>query len=627
MKKLLVFILTLIPLFNFSASDQLDEIKEDLTKKCQVLSNRVLNLKDELDGKDWIEIQSAFFNARNAFKEVELFMAFLDLEFTNDYINGAPLKKLERKTPDLVILEPKGFQIIEEEIMAQNHESVSKLVSKLNLKIKEFNSRLKYLTLSHRMVFEIVRTGILRLASLGITGFDTPSGINTQKECEIAFAALHETISHYTPLLSHELQEEIETLFSNGYHYFNVKDFDDFNRFQFIQKALNPAYRLALFAQKSLFIETRDIATSFAFSYNYEATNIFDDNFLNANFFVNYASSGNQKKKLELGKMLFYDPILSKNNQRACASCHDPSKGFSDGLPTPLAFDNKGVLDRNAPGLINAVYSTRFFWDNRADNPETQIEHVIFNAKEFNTNYDEIIAKLSQSPAYRDLFREAFPELNTINRYTIVGSLGAFIQSLRSFNSEFDKLMRDEITSTKGEDIEKGFNLFAGKAACATCHFIPSFSGLVPPNFVEMETEVLGIPNINNRKTATLDSDLGRYQNKRPREKADFYKHSFKTTTVRNIALTAPYMHNGVFPTLEDVVDFYNDGGGHGWGIAPENTTLPEDELNLTADEIKQLIVFMESLTDTIGMTSIPAQLPKIENDEAINNRQIGGLY
>lgn len=613
--------------FTYAIDTPLDIIRQNLIKDCGTLSDKVESFEQNVKAQNWDHIERSFFESRNAFKKVELFMAFLDHEFTNDYINGAPLKKLERKTPDLVILEPKGFQIIEEEIMAKNYESVSKLVPQLNERIKEFNARLKYLTLSHRMVFEIIRTGIIRLASLGITGFDTPSGLNTQRECEIAFQALQQTAGYYTALLSPELKDDIETIFLNGLEYFKVKDFDQFNHFQFIQKALNPAYKMALVAQKSLFIETRDMATTFNYSYNYEATNIFDDNFLNASFFVNYASSGNQDKKLELGKMLFYDPILSKNNQRACASCHHPSKGFTDGLPTPLAFDNKGVLTRNAPGLINAVYSTRFFWDTRADNPESQIEHVIFNTKEFNTNYDEIVAKLSQSEAYRALFKDAFPEVNAINRYTIVGSIGSFIQSLRSFNSDFDKLMRSEATISNREDIEKGFNLFTGKAACATCHFIPSFSGLVPPNFTETETEVLGIPNVNDKKKAVLDEDLGRYRNKRPREKAEFYRFSFKTPTVRNIALTAPYMHNGVFPTLKEVVEFYNEGGGHGWGIAPENTTLPEDELNLTSDEIKQLVIFMEALTDTTGMTSKPNQLPRIGNNETLNNRQIGGLY
>ena len=140
---------------------------------------------------------------------------------------------------------------------------------------------------------------------------------------------------------------------------------------------------------------------------------------------------------------------------------------------------------------------------------------------------------------------------------------------------------------------KKGFNLFSGKAKCATCHFIPLFNGLVPPEFVETETEVLGVPETTDKTKPRLDPDLGKYNT----SKSVIHKHSFKTPTVRNIELTAPYMHNGVFNSLEEVLDFYNDGGGQGLKIAPENQTLPPDKLNLTKKEMQDIIAFMKSLT------------------------------
>ena len=140
------------------------------------------------------------------------------------------------------------------------------------------------------------------------------------------------------------------------------------------------------------------------------------------------------------------------------------------------------------------------------------------------------------------------------------------------------------------EDEEAGFNLFAGKAKCATCHFIPLTNGTVPPSFMKSESEVLGVPNKNKK----LDADLGKFE----LTKAEIHRHSFKTPTIRNIALTAPYMHNGVFKNLEEVVDFYNDGGGKGLGFNLPNQTLPEDKLNLTSLEKQQLIAFMRTLTD-----------------------------
>ena len=140
---------------------------------------------------------------------------------------------------------------------------------------------------------------------------------------------------------------------------------------------------------------------------------------------------------------------------------------------------------------------------------------------------------------------------------------------------------------------KRGFNLFAGKAKCATCHFIPLFNGLVPPDFTETETEVLGVPRNKTRTSAVLDPDPGKYEISR----SIIHKNAFKTPTLRNIELTAPYMHNGVFDTLEEVMEFYNEGGGAGLNIAPENQTLPKDKLNLTKKETADIVAFMKALT------------------------------
>ena len=134
-----------------------------------------------------------------------------------------------------------------------------------------------------------------------------------------------------------------------------------------------------------------------------------------------------------------------------------------------------------------------------------------------------------------------------------------------------------------------------GKAKCGTCHFLPLFSGAKPPRYYYIESEVIGVPATPNKKNAQLDKDLGRYAI----TGLSLHKFSFKTPTIRNAALTAPYMHNGVFNTLEEVIDFYDNGGGKGLGIAPANQTLPFDQLHLTEGEKRDLISFIKSLTDT----------------------------
>jgi cytochrome c peroxidase len=154
--------------------------------------------------------------------------------------------------------------------------------------------------------------------------------------------------------------------------------------------------------------------------------------------------------------------------------------------------------------------------------------------------------------------------------------------------------MRGQRSAMKPNEI-KGFNLFMGKALCATCHFIPLFNGSRPPLFYYQESEVIGVPSTPGKIDAKIDSDPGRYSiiNR------NFLKHSFKTPTLRNIALTAPYMHNGVFDSLEQVIEFYNNGGGKGLHIDLDNQTLPFEKLNLDAAEQRSIISFLKTLTDT----------------------------
>jgi cytochrome c peroxidase len=148
-----------------------------------------------------------------------------------------------------------------------------------------------------------------------------------------------------------------------------------------------------------------------------------------------------------------------------------------------------------------------------------------------------------------------------------------------------------------------GFNLFMGKAKCGTCHFMPLFSGTKPPRYYYTETEVIGVPDKNNSTKNKLDEDEGRFAV----TGLPVHKFAFKTSSLRNIALTAPYMHNGVFKTLEEVISFYNNGGGKGLKIAPKNQTLPFEKLSLTAIEKKNIISFLKTLTDTVQIVVIPA--------------------
>ena len=594
---LLLFLLSAVTVFG-KDSKQLPkvEVKNSFIESYNDLHlslkdlNEINSSKSEVDQ----EIINAFFEARIAFKKIEFLLSYLDNEFINDHVNGAPLLKTERKAPGLVIISPSGFQIAEEKLFEGDFTGFSELTNKLEAKLSIFGPKLQYVKLGDRMIFEAFREGVIRIISLGITGFDTPSAENTVSEAITSLNTLEAYLHFYDDYLSEEHKIYFKNKFEEGRGYLVGVSFDDVNRYQLIKNVLNPLYGDFLEIQDSLFIEQRDIVFSGEFPVNYKATSLFKTDFLNPGYFSRYNNSGDAEKRKELGKLLFFDPILSKNNERACASCHDPSRAFTDAQTTSLAFNGEGNIDRNSPTVINAVFNTKLFWDGRATTLEEQVEHVVHNDREFNTDFFEIIDKMSTSQEYKKLFDEAYPRIKKINSYTIIASLSAYVKSLVSFDSEFDKSMHNEssLTASELKRMENGFNIFAGKAACATCHFVPTFGGNVPPRYNDTETEVLGIPEVNDQANAMLDGDEGRYDNGRPKDRANFYKHSFKTPTVRNIEVTGPYMHNGVFTTLEEVVDYYDVGGGHGWGIAPENTTLPEDSLNLTKTEKEDLIFY-----------------------------------
>ena len=160
------------------------------------------------------------------------------------------------------------------------------------------------------------------------------------------------------------------------------------------------------------------------------------------------------------------------------------------------------------------------------------------------------------------------------------------------FNSKIDEYFRGETTLSESES--NGFNVFTGKAKCATCHFIPVYNGTIPPWFNNTESEVIGVPKTNIWKNAVVDEDLGRYN----LNQLEPLKYSFKTPTIRNIEKTAPYMHNGVYDKLEEVIKFYELGGGNGIGMNLAYQTLPFDNLQLTPKEKNDLISFMLTLTD-----------------------------
>ena len=304
---------------------------------------------------------------------------------------------------------------------------------------------------------------------------------------------------------------------------------------------------------------------------------------------------GFSPQQIDLGRYLFFDPALSGDQTMSCATCHDPKKGFSDGLPTSIGH-NGVKLKRAAPSLWNVAYLKKFFWDGRATTLEEQMKGPLFSEEEMNNTPENLLETLNGIDAYKDLFAEAFPEKgkSTIELSQIYTAIAAFQTSLISLNSKYDRYAHGYHEALNEKEIA-GMNVFRSFVArCAECH--------TPPLFTNQQFAVIGTPEPDG-----LVLDPGAqvpFQDKTLRG-------AFKVPSLRNIAKTAPYMHSGNFKTLRETVEFYTKGRGH---------AVPEDENlivhwhiwdpQLSDHELDRLVDFLRTLTDETFTPQIPETLP-----------------
>jgi len=284
--------------------------------------------------------------------------------------------------------------------------------------------------------------------------------------------------------------------------------------------------------------------------------------------------------KIELGKMLFFDKRLSGNNTISCSTCHDPEKGYADGRPRAMGFGGK-ELGRHSPTVLNAAYNGPQFWDGRAVSLEDQAEKPIEATVEMNLPREVMVGRLSSIPEYKKRFHDVFGEEPSLSN--VAKAVAAFERTIVTPDSPFDRYARGDKQALSIQE-KKGLVLFMSKAACSQCH-----NG---PNFTDNQFHVIGIP-----QQGPLQEDLGRYSV----SKDEKDKGAFKTPTLRNIALTAPYTHDGAFQTLDEVVEFYNQGGGSVSNKSPKIL-----KLHLTRQEKADLVAFLKSLNGKLPVVAMP---------------------
>lgn len=284
--------------------------------------------------------------------------------------------------------------------------------------------------------------------------------------------------------------------------------------------------------------------------------------------------------RVELGKMLFFDPRLSGSNQVACFFCHNPALGWTDRQPTAIG-NNFQRLGRNSPTILNTVYQPLHMWDGRKKGLEDQALGPIEAAGEMNQPLDQLVVKLNAIKGYQPHFEKAYPGQG-ITLDTIAKAIASFERTVVSTDAPFDRWRRGDQRAVDAS-VKRGFALFQGKAACAQCH-----QGF---NFTDNSFHNIGVK-------ALFDDHDGRFAH----QSDPAMKGAFKTPTLRDIALTAPYMHNGIYSTLEDVVDHYDRGGD-----VKDNLSDKMKPLGLTLEEKKDLIAFMRSLTGAPMRVAVPA--------------------
>lgn len=280
--------------------------------------------------------------------------------------------------------------------------------------------------------------------------------------------------------------------------------------------------------------------------------------------------------KAELGELLFFDPILSRDRTISCASCHKPAFAFADTAAVSVGVKSRTGV-RNTPSAMNLSLQRTFFWDGRAKTLEEQVLAPIANPVEMDLPVEEAIQRLRNDEKYNRYFRRLFN--NAPDSSNLAAAIAAFERTLETSNSAFDNWKFSGDSVAVSDAVKRGFTLFNEKGKCVKCHFGADFTA----------NEFRNIGLFNGREL----NDSGRAVISGNKEETG----KFKTAGLRNVAITAPYMHNGMFRTLEEVIDFYNEPDRF-VSHAIDRDTILARPLELSPEEKKDLVAFLTALTD-----------------------------
>ncbi len=423
---------------------------------------------------------------------------------------------------------------------------------------------------------------LLRIAAMGITGFDKPVLDDALVECKASLQGMNDLLASYhsTNTFIQKLRSQLQ--YCIRYLQNSKAGFDNFNRLLFIRNCLQPAFAAAEKWKVTIIGNAIPVYTSF-----------FQQAYIQKLY--HYDTNAYPPEMIALGERLFNSNILSSNQRISCASCHHADLHFADTVKLNAGFELTDTLQRNTPSLINVAYHLRFQRDGHLLFLQDQFREVIFSHSEMG-NLDErtLLRRINKNERLKADIIRIFPAAkDSLTISMSLQALDAFVHSLVNTQSPFDKYMTED-TGRIPPAVIRGFDLFMGAAKCGTCHFMPVFNGVQPPFFTKEENEIIGVLRNDDFDRPKSDTDSGLFIFTRN----ELHQGSFKVPTVRHLAKTFPYMHNGSLKNLDQVLLFYNLGGGGGWMMGGDvpGQTLDRQPLRLDKEQRDDIKAFLLSL-------------------------------
>jgi cytochrome c peroxidase len=558
------------------------------------LSETLDSLATALDRAPSDQARHRFRAARAAYKRIECLLEDLGPSLAAE-LNG-PLPEEAEDRPAGPLGAPAGFQIIEGAVFlggsSPGRDSLRATIRAMSGGVRQFRRLTRYLRVGDALVLDAMRLELARVVALGLAGVDADLSGDAVVESAAALEGMRDLV-----LAARVPWGVIDTTLAHGAAYLRAHPgFGELDRLTFIVGYATPASRAVAAARAAL----PDPSPPLRRLWRQGAATLFERDAFDASAYAPDFAPPASPELVALGRRLFFEPRLSGPATRSCAFCHDPARAFTDGRRRSALLPGvTPAFPRNTPTLLNAAYQPRLFDDARAGSLEAQAQAVLGSPGEMGGNEALAAERLGTDLGYRNAFARALhhrPDSGVTGR-AVRAALAAYVRSLSALESRFDHAARGDTDALTAAE-RRGFTLFMGKGRCGACHFLPFFNGTMPPEFVASEPEIIGVPERAATHQGRLDGDPGRAGvDHEPTHRA-----AFKVPTLRNITLTAPYMHNGTFTTLDQVIDFYNRGGGAGIGARVPGQTLPSRPLHLTRAERDDLRAFLGALTDTLAM-------------------------